>query len=80
MFDFPGAFADTRQLVDALKMTATTDYGAPGPAFVRGVIAPGRARVADWARAAIEKFVKKHAPQDASEQVGRVARKLASSP
>jgi Domain of unknown function (DUF927) len=29
VFDFPGAFADTRQLVDAIKMTATTDYGTP---------------------------------------------------
>jgi putative DNA primase/helicase len=76
VFDTPGAFADAGKLADAVKTAATAAYGTAGPAFVRGIIEHDPDKVSSWAQDVIEKFVQKHATAGASEQVGRVARKL----
>ena len=75
-FDSPGAFADAGKLADAVKAAAVTAYGTAGPAFVRGIIERGTDKVSIWAKRSVEEFVKQHMPTGASEQVGRVARKL----
>jgi uncharacterized protein (DUF927 family) len=76
VFDNPGAFAGAGKLADEIRTAATTAYGTAGPAFVRAMVAQGTDEVSNWAQDVIEKFVKKHVTARASEQVGRVARKL----
>jgi uncharacterized protein (DUF927 family) len=76
VFDSPGAFADAGKLADAVKAAATAAYGTAGPAFIKGIIERGPDEISNWVQNGIEKFVQQYVPAGASEQVGRVARKL----
>jgi uncharacterized protein (DUF927 family) len=77
VFDTDGGLGDAGKLADAIKRKATSAYGTAGPALVRTLVAAGLDMVARVARTKIEKFVQERTPKQASEQVGRVARKFA---
>jgi uncharacterized protein (DUF927 family) len=80
-FDSPGTFAGAGKLADEIKTAAITAYGTAGPAFIKGIIGgpeiiDGPGEVSRWVQKGIENFVQHYMPAGASEQVGRVARKL----
>ncbi len=72
-FDSLGKNEKAKDLADAIKRAARSDYGFAGPEFVRHLVADSVDDLRTEITAAIRNFVKERVPSDADGQVRRVA-------